>query len=982
MAWFNFLKKEGYFAPKNNPDPVRGKNGFQVPYWEILNYLEKLSIEISKGNDIEFIDKILEIIKNVSEHPRDNHRTWHVFIKILSNLPNEKISKEILNFIPVWLMGDFDTMLQTSELCDSLLPKFLNEEPTEADIEKAELILDYLFQVNKTEKSRYSSRLYLYHIAEPFKKKDFISKIMKYCSRNFIFKLGRTIKFILLNYPEGVNTILKDGEKEYEIKIIIEEENLLISSKLVGNLETIHAPLILENWENKNESSLKQELILLLKKQGINYVPNETNDDTFAKLSFALNTDLNSAFGFNSISKLDDRHSNSEDVLDVFSLIFRDLLNERAKQNSEETISLLNTFCFDKKYGLPFYKRIAIYIIRENWSETKSFFWELIKDTDSLRLFSDSKYQKGLYDLLSINQQALLKEETKMLLKVIEQGAESEKHKEHWQLRWYAALKDVEPFKEKYQVLSKLLNISHEYYENLGEVRISSGSVSPISKDDFLEKSNQDILDYLKVFKPGDGWEKPNISGLSSILGSAVEEEPEKFANEIELYQNIAYIYSYRMLNAFSEAWKKQKSFDWEKVLHYCLDTLNSQKFNSGELKIENDGWNATANWVIDSIANLLTSGLRNHKNAIDIHLLPLVKKVIEKIVINLKRVDDFKGDNKDYLTYMFNSTAGHSLGALLDYSLYRAKHFFKNEDEDKWESDIKVLFEGALEKGILDANIMEGVYFKEFYYLDKNWITKRVQQHYQSKEREWLAFIGGFAFGNPPGNKDLYTLFYPHYEKVIDDNIGFHNDGLIKHLTAFYFWKYETLSSQKLLFKFLNDSTPEKVQHLIKFIGRQEDYQANLLELEQEYFQQIILELWKNLLEKYASSINEKEQKNLATLSNWIVFVSELNDTYSELILNSCKYIKSVDLTHNLLINLIRLKNKGNTKVTAKYIGEIILQLFFDDYFSDSVKDLIKELISFLFANEQREIAATFCNRIASDHQQFFLKEIWGGSV
>jgi hypothetical protein len=272
----------------------------------------------------------------------------------------------------------------------------------------------------------------------------------------------------------------------------------------------------------------------------------------------------------------------------------------------------------------------------------------------------------------------------------------------------------------------------------------------------------------------------------------------------------------------------------------------------------------------------------------------------------------------------------------------------------------------------------MEGMYFKEFYYLDKNWITKRVQQHYQSKEREWLAFIGGFAFGTPPGNKDLYTLFYPHYEKVIENNIGFQNDGLIRHLTAFYFWKYETLSSQKLLFKFLNNSTPEKVQHLIRFIGRQEDYQTNLLELEQEYFQQIILELWKYLLEKYTSSIDEKEQKNLATLSNWIVFVPELNDTYNKLILNSCKYIKSVDLTHNLLVNLIRLKNKGNAKVTAKYIGEIILQLFFDGYFSDSVKDLIKELISFLFANEQREIAATFCNRIASDNQQFFLKEIY----
>ena len=90
-----------------------------------------------------------------------------------------------------------------------------------------------------------------------------------------------------------------------------------------------------------------------------------------------------------------------------------------------------------------------------------------------------------------------------------------------------------------------------------------------------------EIAEYIKTFKPKDPWEDPNISGLSDILGSAVETQPEKFADEIELYQDVAYIYSYRMLNAFGEAWKKQKAFNWEKVLRYCLHTLKSKKFYS-----------------------------------------------------------------------------------------------------------------------------------------------------------------------------------------------------------------------------------------------------------------------------------------------------------------------------------------------------------------------------------------------------------------
>lgn len=996
MAWFNFLKDEGYFNPEKNPEPVQVKEGYQIPYWDVLNYLEKLSLQIKEGKELELVDELVSVIKNVSEQPKDNYRTWYVFIKILSNLPNEKITTEILKFIPVWFTGRFDTMLQTSELCEKLLPKFLNDEPTKEDIEKAELILHFIFQVEKAEAveeniwdgegDSYRSKLYLHFLADRFEKRNLTSKVVKYCSDKVLLELGRTIKFLLLDYPKGVKTLLKDGEKEYEIKILIEKENLLISSKLKES-EVANATSTLENFEDKSEVELKQELVSILKQQNINYTPTDSNDDTFQRLNFALNTDLTSAFGFNSIRKLDDRYSNSEKVLNVFSLIFRDLLDEKAKQKPKETISLLKTICYEKKYRIPFFKRIALYVICENWNTTKSLFWELIKDKDALHLFSIYKYQKDLYDLLNRNQQTLEKQEKEILQSIIEQGDQEEvdkrdeRHKEYWQLRWYASLKDIEPFKEKYMYLSGLLNITNEHYENLGELRLRSGSVSPISKDDLLAKSNQEIAGYIKTFKPKDRWEDPNISGLSDILGSAVEIQPEKFADEIELYQDVAYIYSYRMLNAFGEAWKKQKPFDWEKILKYCLTTLKSDKFYSGELKAENDTWSATADWVVGSIANLLTDGLQNAKNSFDISLLPLAKEIVQILVSNLKPVDDFKGANMDYPTYSLNSTAGKSLRALFDYSLHRARHFFKYEDKGKWEPEIKFLFEETLQKGILDGNILEGMYFEQFYFLDKDWITEQVKQHYKSEDREWLAFISGFVFGNPPFSKDIYTLFYPHYERAIENYIktkSFHNNGLVRHLTAFYFWKYETLSSQKLLFQFLNKTTCDGVQDLISFIWQQEDYQKNLSEIEQHDFQKIILELWTYLSGKYENSQTEEEQKLLASLANWIVFAPELNEIYTKLILKSCKYIDKTHSTHELLENLVALKNKGNPGVAAKAIGDILSTLNFKDYIGDFDKDYIKDLVSFLFSHGQNHVAAEFCNKLASVHQQFFLRDIY----
>jgi len=999
MAWFNFLKAEGYFDPEKNPEPVQVKEVFQIPYWEILGYLEKLSIQISQGNETDLTDELLGVIKNVSEHPKDNNRTWYLFIKILTNLPNEKIPVEILNFIPIWLTGKFGTMLQTSELTEKLLPKFLNDDPTVADIEKAELILHHLFQVEKTEIQEdiwdsegdsYRSRLYLHFLSDKFEKKNLAPKVVKYCSSNIILELGRTIKFLLLDYPKGVNTLLKDGEKDYEIKIHIEKENLLVSSKLKDS-DVANETLILANWEDKSETELKQELVSILKQQNINYIPSNENDDPFQRLINVLNADLTSAFGRNSIRKLDDRYSNNDKVLNVFALIFRELLDEKAKQNSVEAISLLKIFCYDKKYRIPFYKRITLYVIYENWNTTKSLFWELVKDNDALHLFSTRKYQKDLYDLLSRNQLELKKGEKEILQNIITRGEQDEvnekdeKHKEYWQLRWYAALKDIEPFKDEYLSLSKSLNITNEHYENLGEVRIRSGSVSPISKDDLLEKSNQEIAEYIKTFNPKNHWEDPSISGLSDILGRAIETQPEKFANEIELYQDVAYIYSYRMLNAFGEAWKKHLVFNWEKVLNYCLQTLKSKKFYSGELKVENDSWNATADWVVGSIAHLLTDGLQNDKNAFDVSLLPLAKEIVQIMVSNLKQVDDFKGTNMDYPTYSLNSTAGKSLRALFDYSLHRARNLFKYEDKGKWEPEMQSLFEETLQKGILDGHILEGMYFEQFYFLDKDWITEQVKQHYKSEDREWLAFIGGFSFGNPPFNKEIYTLLYPHYKKAIEKNIkikSFPNNGLVRHLTAFYFWKYETLSSQKLLYSFLNKTSPTEIQELINFIGRQEDYQKSLSEIEQNIFQEMILGLWNYLADKYENSQIEEEQKNLATLVNWIVFAPELNDTYTKLILKSCKHIDKAYSTHELLENLVALKSKGNPNTAAKAVGEIILALNFKDYMADFDEEFIKDLVSFLFARGQNQVAAEFCNKLASVHQKFFLREIYDSNA
>jgi len=82
--WFNVLKEEGYFSWEKAPRPqfLEEKEGWIVPFWNVLEYLEKVSQQVNISGNEEYIDDLLTIIKDVTsyhiEHDKilDNYLTW------------------------------------------------------------------------------------------------------------------------------------------------------------------------------------------------------------------------------------------------------------------------------------------------------------------------------------------------------------------------------------------------------------------------------------------------------------------------------------------------------------------------------------------------------------------------------------------------------------------------------------------------------------------------------------------------------------------------------------------------------------------------------------------------------------------------------------------------------------------------------------------------------------------------------------------
>lgn len=214
---FDEFKNQGFFAPNNNPSPKKVKDGYQIPDWNVLQYLEKLSHKTRKLDE-----ELLEIIEEVSLYKKDgkhidNYRTWWYFVKILLNIPLSQVPYKIFDeAMPVWLDSKFNLTLPGADLTDDLLPSYLAQINSTDDVKKVERLIDAILDVKdlKVKKSTLGNtidvetRIDTHWLEECFVTKNNSQLIAQKCTNSPIFNLSNKIKMIF-------NKKYKDDDYSY-----------------------------------------------------------------------------------------------------------------------------------------------------------------------------------------------------------------------------------------------------------------------------------------------------------------------------------------------------------------------------------------------------------------------------------------------------------------------------------------------------------------------------------------------------------------------------------------------------------------------------------------------------------------------------------------------------------------------------------------------------------------------------------------------
>lgn len=91
--WLVPLKEKGYFDPRKNPRPyqAKGEQGYSIPRWSILGYLERVSRQLDPGSP-SIGTTLMEVVREIADFRDDegeridNYQTDYMVTKVLANV--------------------------------------------------------------------------------------------------------------------------------------------------------------------------------------------------------------------------------------------------------------------------------------------------------------------------------------------------------------------------------------------------------------------------------------------------------------------------------------------------------------------------------------------------------------------------------------------------------------------------------------------------------------------------------------------------------------------------------------------------------------------------------------------------------------------------------------------------------------------------------------------------------------------------------
>lgn len=758
--------------------------------------------------------------------------------------------------------------------------------------------------------------------------------------------------------------LLNGGAKHLTLALLAE---MLNADVIRNDIKPVMDEYWLWNALNKNERAIAEICGIETVQIACNHIRARIDEGVYA---------------FNIISKIDSTpsdypHRSYAELLVGFTsgllryIDFDDSVEEIVKDLLQE--GLIATYDEPlKKNARTIFGRIAITAVTHHYKNLKHLFWDWQGNP-----LENTELKPELYHLLQTHCNTFEESEILRILDWIESAQyntsaddleDRSKGIAYRKREWLSALmetgnEEVVSADQKYKQINPR-ELEHPGLLWWTETRW--GEVSPVTVEVLSDMSNARIAEYLLKFKEEyNRLSAPTEHGLAETFQECVKTDPQRFAGELHLFQDVPVVYQNSLLYGFLMAHRDKKEFDWSTLLEFIYQLLSTERFwndqqENGQLETGRN----YRDWVLSTVADLVTDGTKNDGYAFDVQLLPLVEKILLMLVEKVDAEDPVIAYNAgsptvDLPMTLLNSVKGKTFTAMIDYALRfartnNAKHGIL------WPLAIKKVFTNRLDRSIensINFSFALGAYLPNLLYLDREWVINNIDRIFpQQDENYWqIAFAGYLYYADI--YRDLYNLLktHGHYQKGLktDFTNAEVQERLVIHVCTGWIEGDEDLNNtDSLIYQLINEGNPNHLSHLVHFFWRQRDNLPEEMKVK-------VRPAWTALYESLSQRNDIAEyQEVLSRLAGWVALVDKIDAEVLNWVKLSTKYIKGFSDSAFFVEDLLSHVSKTPTEV-----GIIYIDMLTHNVFPHHDQEQIQEIVRVLYNLEHKEVADRICN-------------------
>lgn len=519
----------------------------------------------------------------------------------------------------------------------------------------------------------------------------------------------------------------------------------------------------------------------------------------------------------------------------------------------------------------------------------------------------------------------------------------------------------VEPPGHFTQIASEAINreaaeslITH--LENNDGIEPPSGKISQITVTELSEMSNAEIAQYLNDFPKAGGWKDSTEQGLPEKLEEYVKTNPQQFTDDLQPFQRVRNRYQHSILSGLLDAWRDKREFDWGTLFEFIHQILSSEQFWTEHSE---EPFNYR-NWIISTIADLVSEGTRDDKHAFDAQLLPIAEKIL---MILVEKADPSMSISKDLRFDLLNSVRGSVFLAMVHYALRYAR--INNPQQGiRWPQAIREDFTKRLDRSVetsFEFSFTLGNYLPNLLYLDKEWVVGNIDRIFlQQDQSHWEVAFSGYLFCSVISNY-LYSLLKKRgdYQKALNTDFADQKvlDRLIEHVCTGWTEDLETFNDEtSLIYQLINSGNPDLLSATVHFFWRQRYNTSDKVKSK-------VRPAWHALIEVVSSNSSKAEyQEILSSLSGWLGLIDKIDAETLEWLKLSAKY---VGRRFNSAFFVEALREHATQ--TPQEVGVIYLEMLNNKIYPDYPPTDIQETIRILYNQGYKKDADEICNLYAA---------------